>query len=699
MPTLTINDDVFTGSSGNDTVYALAGNDQVNGGAGNDIIEGHEGHDILRGQDGDDTLDGGADDDFLHGGLGADLFIGGAGWDRVAFSSGATHGATVYLITPGAQATGYGNDEFLGIEHLSGTRFNDVFWGTASANWIWGGSDGSGVTGNDTLVGDAGDDLIEVGAGDHLLNGGDDYDVLSFFGNGSDITSAGVVFSLAQQHTYQATQQGSMYAFNFEGLSGSFYADTLSGDGGDNYLAGSLGDDQLYGDDGDDVLLGDGQRMVDTHGIGGSGPIVSYDDRAAVFGETPGNDYLDAGDGNDYVNGGGGDDFVRAGKGDDEIDGADGHDYLRGDAGKDVIKAGDGDDLLYGNADDDELHGEDGWDRAAYASGATAGVKVDLNLQGTWQDTGSQGYDYLTGIEHLSGTIFDDELIGDEGANWIWGGSNTTGVTGNDVIHAGKGDDLVEVGTGDHYLDGGDDVDVLSFFGNATDITSAGVEASLALQGSVQWTLQGNMEFKGFEGLSGSIYDDKLSGDGDANLLAGAAGGDYLDGAEGDDTLLGDGHVRAYSHGTGTSGPIVTDIDVTWNGSSFPGGADTLDGGKGNDSLTGGVGADVLWGAGGEDHFVYTRAEDSKPTDRDLIMDLEKWDVIDLSGIDADVTTTGDDAFTLVAAFGGTAGEATLAYDAVTDITSLSLDVDGDGRADTVVDIRYDWSGFGNFIL
>ena len=44
-----------------------------------------------------------------------------------------------------------------------------------------------------------------------------------------------------------------------------------------------------------------------------------------------------------------------------------------------------------------------GIDRATFAPSATAGVTVDLNIQGVAQNTG-QGIDTLIGIEHLSGT-------------------------------------------------------------------------------------------------------------------------------------------------------------------------------------------------------------------------------------------------------------------------------------------------------
>ena len=170
---------------------------------------------------------------------------------------------------------------------------------------------------------------------------------------------------------------------------------------------------------------------------------------------------------------------------DDDIYGFEGHDILRGFDGNDTLIGGDGEDFLSGGMGDDILDGGNGFDRAAYATGALAGVTVDLNIVGVAQDTGSQGFDTLIGIEHVSGTGFDDVLTGDGGDNWIWGGS---GATGDDILNGGGGDDLVQVGTGNHIANGGTGTDTLSFNGNGADIDTAGVTVSLALQGDAQET-------------------------------------------------------------------------------------------------------------------------------------------------------------------------------------------------------------------
>jgi hypothetical protein len=105
-------------------------------------------------------------------------------------------------------------------------------------------------------------------------------------------------------------------------------------------------------------------------------------------------------------------------------------------------------------------------------------------------------------------------------------------------------------------------------------------------------------------------------------------------------------------------------------------------GANGADTLIGGGGADLLNGFGGPDLFVYKAIADSKVGHGDLIVDLETGDQIDLSAIDADTTQRGNQAFHLVGALSGQAGEIAFTYDGIENRTHLVGDVDGDGRAD-----------------
>jgi serralysin len=132
-------------------------------------------------------------------------------------------------------------------------------------------------------------------------------------------------------------------------------------------------------------------------------------------------------------------------------------------------------------------------------------------------------------------------------------------------------------------------------------------------------------------------------------------------------------------------------------GSAF---ADGLYGDDGNNVLTGGGGADLLYGFGGADRFIYTALTDSRVGAEDRIGDFDagEGDLVDLARIDANAGLEGDQAFTFVNSFTNTAGQAVLTFDAGTGVTTLSLDVNGDGQADFAV--RFDGSvGQDGFVL
>jgi Ca2+-binding RTX toxin-like protein len=90
-------DDLLTGTSkadtifalgGNDVVLGLAGNDLLDGGPGDDSLDGGAGKDKLKGQKGDDNLTGGPGDDVLIGGPGRDKLNGGKGNDTLVGNGG-----------------------------------------------------------------------------------------------------------------------------------------------------------------------------------------------------------------------------------------------------------------------------------------------------------------------------------------------------------------------------------------------------------------------------------------------------------------------------------------------------------------------------------------------------------------------------------------------------------------------------------
>lgn len=120
------------------------------------------------------------------------------------------------------------------------------------------------------------------------------------------------------------------------------------------------------------------------------------------------------------------------------------------------------------------------------------------------------------------------------------------------------------------------------------------------------------------------------------------------------------------------------------------GGADLIVGGRGTDHLSGGDGADT---------FRFESTADSRVKAPDTIFDLDHSDTVDLHKIDADTTQAGNQAFTLVSNFDGHAGEMVLSYNPELDRTSLMLDVNGDGEADSVIYMIGDQTGFAGYVL
>ncbi|QNM84016.1 hypothetical protein H8M03_06175 [Sphingomonas sabuli] len=127
-----------------------------------------------------------------------------------------------------------------------------------------------------------------------------------------------------------------------------------------------------------------------------------------------------------------------------------------------------------------------------------------------------------------------------------------------------------------------------------------------------------------------------------------------------------------------------------------------MTGGDGGDTLSGGAGNDTMTGGDGYDTFVFTDADIAGGVYSDVITDAYVTrDTMDLSGIDADVNTNGDQAFhipldlsspLLVADhFSGAAGELILI---VNDDGTWTLmgDVNGDAAADFAITVSHRWT-------
>ena len=707
--------DTINGYGGNDQIIGLEGDDYLYGGDGHDLLFGYEGNDFMYGESGDDFLRGYDGDDYLDGGDGfdrisyADATIGvtvdlntqgvaqntGWGWDTlvgIESVSGSAHddtilgNAQVNWLWGGSDGSGTsGNDTIFGgggndlIEVGSGNHELDGGTGIDSLS-LWGNNTDtagavtvdldlqggvqdtgqgimalsgfenlSGSIHGDTLAGDSGDNWIGGDLGDDTVSGGAGSDML--YGDGR------------------------IAADTPTGGSGpiTFYTDVSMIDpsliGGNDVLEGGLGDDIIDGGAGNDtasyanasgavsVALGEGALAGFSDGADGTDSLYDIENlTGSAF-----NDQLIGNSGANVLTGSAGDDNVRGRGGNDVLNGDDGHDFIVGGDGNDTLNGGNHDDYLRGGEGDDVIAGGAGYDRAAFTvlinnpvigeTGVQTGATVNLILQGTAQNTG-HGMDTLTGIEHVSGTAYNDTLIGDGNDNWIWGEG------GDDNLQGGGGNDLVETDAGNSVLNGGTGVDTAGF--NGLDSFSSGVSVSLALQESAQAVAPGsNITLSNFENLTGTLHDDALTGDDNANVLAGNAGNDTLSGGKGDDTLYGDGAIRPDTHDIGGSGPITTyaDLSVVFPG-TFAAGNDTLDGGQGDDILYGGGGDDVMTGGQGSDTFVI-----EANSGNDTVTDFSKnHDLItfDIAGVDdlGDLTLAASGNDTLIT--WGTGGDSLL---------------------------------------
>jgi Ca2+-binding RTX toxin-like protein len=309
-----------------------------------------------------------------------------------------------------------------------------------------------------------------------------------------------------------------------------------------------------------------------------SGTQLSYDSlgNVVVGSEADANraDILFDTSGNDHLQGlGGNDDLLAERGGDDLLEGGGGDDLMLAYSGNDALIGGEGRDILRGYSGDDQLFGEERiTDPAAYIQAAE--TQTGSGLTGDW----------------LSGDSGSDTLVGD---------------VGNDVLLGGVGEDLLIGGAGDDYLQGDASGQAQRDWsltrtlethedGHITyhpNITGGGVSSSTSGDADV---IYGGA---GIDWINGSGGNDLIDGGADDDVIWGGEDNDVLLGGTGDDTLLGD---------NGYPDTVAGGHDILYGGEGKDtlwgnGGNDVLDGGAGDDRLHGGYGNDLLNGGAGND--------------------------------------------------------------------------------------------------
>ncbi|MFQ2637201.1 beta strand repeat-containing protein [Aeromonas caviae] len=246
----------------------------------------------------------------------------------------------------------------------------------------------------------------------------------------------------------------------------------------------------------------------------------------------------------------------------------------------------------------------------------------------TTTDTAKVYVDVQSGLT-LTGSYLDEILIGGSGNDTLNGNAGNDillGGLGNDTLNGGEGNDLLIGGAGNDTLNGGNGNDTASYFDSAAGVTVTVNGANQNTGGA------GTDSLSNMENLVGSMFNDSLTGDGNANVLSGLAGNDILSGGGGDDLLIG---------------------------------------GTGSDTLTGGAGKDTFKWMAGDAGGTDTIKDFTTGANGD-VLDLSEL----LSGEHADASTL--DHY-LTFAPGPGSGKST-----------LTIDLDGAGSGTTTHTILFD---------
>ncbi len=476
-----------------------------------------------------------------------------------------------------------GNNTLSGVEGdtINGLGGNDTLSG---GSLMFGGAGADKLTAPSTSIGPI---FLDGGAGNDILNGNGNPNAVAFYYD----SPVGVSVNLGLQGIQQNTVGQGLDTLNgIHAVVGSTHDDTLTGGAADELFAGGPGNDTIDG--------GGGFNLIDfSYDI--TGPVTL---NLSITG--PQNTGSWGTDTVSNIQAIGGSDFADTLTGDSQdnvILGKDGDDILNGGGGNDTISGAVGDDTIDGGAGDDILTGGSGVNTVSYAD-APSYVLVNLLLQGSAQDTVGAGKDTLTGFQDITGSAFNDFLLGD---------------SGNNVLEGGAGDD---------FLNGRGGSDTASYASAA-----AGVVVSLGTSAAQDTGGAGVDTLISIENLIGSAYNDSLIAGTAAASLQGGAGNDYLQSGAGADKLDGGSGNDAAGYGFATSA-VTVNLGLTGVQHTGGGGNDTLTSietvfgsvyndtltaastgstllaGPGDDTMIGGAGNDTFDGIVGFDTVYYTAA-------------------------------------------------------------------------------------------
>jgi hypothetical protein len=606
---------------------------------GSDTFNGFNGADIMKGFGGRDTFVSSAGNDTYNGGT-------GNGNETVNYTGGDITGAITATLSSASTVVGdasVGTDTLINIDRIRGTQFGDTFTITNTF---------TGENGNFAVIeGGGGNDVIN---GSHTANGGN---VRAEY----ILAAAAVFVDLANgtAHSLAAGDPagvGTDTLTNVIGVFGSSFNDVLTAAGGSGHF-------HFYGGAGNDTITGTSEGIsaldfntarYDTFGFGlSTGVVATLGATSTVSGDASvGTDTL--------IN-------IEA---------------VQGTSFADSFTVNAGFSAEFGAFNDFEgLGGNDtvagnGMTRVSYTD-ALAAVTVNLGTGSAASTAGGDaagiGIDSLSGVDSVSGSAFNDTLIGSSGAQ----AERFRGLAGNDTIDGGGGSLL-------------DNADYRS--------SPAAINANL-VTGSVSDGFGGTDTLTNIFGIRGSEFNDVIIGDGNDNRFVGHGGDDTISGGGGNDIIVGDDNFDPWgvAFGTGNSSGVAGN-DILSGGT----GNDTIYGGPGNDTIDGGTGVDTAVFSGSRAAYTIAASaggtQVSGPDGTDTLTTIEKLTFNDatvfrpapdfngdfrgdtlLQNNDGSVAIWTMDGFSLTGAavLSGNPGPAWHVKDAA--------DINGDGKADVLL--------------
>jgi Ca2+-binding RTX toxin-like protein len=323
-------------------------------------------------------------------------------------------------------------------------------------------------------------------------------------------------------------------------LYGTSAGDTINGLGGNDSLKGFGGADHIDGGAGIDTVFyadssaGVGINLATGNCVGGSAQgdtLVSIEN---VFGSNF-NDTITGTSGANQLHGGEGNDVIKGGGGNDYLDGGSGNDIIQSSVfGTSTLDGGAGDDTFKGVGFADTVIGGAGSDTVDYSNGSAVTISLGDPIP-YWAGIPTQ-HGPWSSIENLTGSAYQDILVGDGGGNILRGGA------GQDNLIGGGGADLMYGGTDDdhYYVDNPGDI-AWEYAGEGkTDVVWATVSYRLPAGSEIEQLNADDYNSTVPINLTGNEFAQFLTGNAGDNVLDGGAGADNMYGSKGNDTYIVD---------------------------------------------------------------------------------------------------------------------------------------------------------------